>query len=176
MALRKILKFLKHMFITDDFEIDGHNWFYRISEGEYEWAAALTAHPKDESFYDPYNPFTIYAYKVRDPETGWEGYIFAIYPRGCAESACAEYVHTEATDEDLADWIESIAEIAPLYYRDPERFYEELESGDMYVLSPEELERYEFVHPTPVLARKLVDFVKRKRFVKVKHIPLATTR
>ena len=46
----------------------------------------------------------------------------------------------------------------------------------MRILSPDELEHYEFLHPTPTLARKLVDFVKRKRFIKVKHIPLATAR
>ncbi|RLG50038.1 MAG: hypothetical protein DRN90_00245 [Thermoproteota archaeon] len=177
MPLDKVLKFLKHMFITDGFKIGKHNWLYRISEGEYEWAAALTAHPKDEPLYNPYTPFTIYAYKVRDPETNWEGYILAIYPTGCAESACAEYIQTEATDKDLADWMETVAEIVPLYYSDPEEFYERLADNDMYRLSPEELELYEFLHPSPTLARKLVDSIaKRRKFVKVKHVSLAIAR
>ena len=38
-------KFLKHLFVTEDFDINGHKWYYRVSEGEYDWAAALTASP-----------------------------------------------------------------------------------------------------------------------------------
>lgn len=167
------LRRLKHMFISEGFRVGWHDWFYRLSEGEYEWTAALTAHPKDEDFSHPVNPFTIYAYKAREPEIGWEGYIFAIYPVGCGESACALYVHTEATDEDLPEWLESVAEIAPLYYSDPERFYEELSWGDMYELGPEELDRYEFIRPTPSLAKEIVNAIKGKRFIKVRHIPLA---
>lgn len=175
---RNILKFLKHLFITDDFRINGHHWYYRISEGEYEWAASLTAAPvHGETFHHPYNPFAIYAYKVRDPETGWEGYVLSFYPKGCGESACAEYILTEATDEDLPAWMEALAELAPLYYSDPEEFYHEIEESDMHVVtSDDEMEHYEFIHPTPELARKLVEFVRRKRFVNVRHLPLARTR
>ena len=173
MVFTGLLKLLKHMFVSSSFRVGEHDWFYRVSEGEYEWVAALTAHPKDVDLYDPYNPFTVYAYKVRDPETGWEGYILAVYPRGCGESACALFVHTEATDEDLVDWMEAIAEIAPLYYSSPGRFYEELESGDMRILSPEEMEQYEFIHPTPAMAKTLVGLIRRRRFVEVRRIPLA---
>jgi len=176
-TLRNMFRFLKSLFISDSFEVAGHSWYYRFSEGEYDWVASLAAAPvHGEPFHDPYNPFAIYAYKVRDPETGWEGYILELYPKGCGESACALFIHTEARDEDLLDWMEAVAEIAPLYYTDWERFYDELESGDMYLMDPEEMERYQMVPPSPQLARKLADKLSRKRFVKVKQLPMRTAR
>lgn len=158
------------MFVSDDFKVDGHSWYYRVSEGEYDWAIALSASPKDTALYSPYAPFTIYAYKVRDPDIDWEGYILAIYPKGCNESSCAIYLHTEATDDDIIDWIEEVAKLAPLLYKDPEKFYDELEEGDMSIISPEELETYKFIRPHRNLAEKLANTIRREKYVKIKRI------
>ena len=166
-------KFLKHLFVTEDFDINGHKWYYRVSEGEYDWAAALTASPKDRELYDPINPFTIYAYKVREPDIGVESYILEVYPRGCAESGCALYFSTEAADEeDLLNAMKLVAENVDLLYEDPEEFYERLRRYDINEEFPSELERYKDVYPTPSLARRIVNAIRREmRFVKVKHIP-----
>jgi len=176
-TFKGLLDSFKQLFISDSFVVGGHSWYYRFSEGEYDWVVALTAAPeRGEPFHDPYNPFAIYAYKVRDPETGWEGYIFEVYPKGCGESACAIFLHTEATDEDLLDWMEEVAKVARLYYEDWDRFWHELEEGDISMLDPEELARYEFIAPSPDLAKKLADRLRTKRFVNIKHVPLKAPR
>ncbi|GEM_PF-5378482 len=137
--------------------VKGETWVLRVNSGVYEWVASLSEEPRD--VLSSFNPFTIYAYKVRDPETGWDGWILVVYPRGCPESACAIYLHTEATDEDVLEWMKSIAEIAGLYHVDTERFYEALEEGDITILSGEDFERYELIKPSLRLASKILSRV-----------------
>ena len=168
--MRGILRRLRHMFVSDDFKVDGHSWYYRVSEGEYDWAIALSASPKDTALYSPYAPFAIYAYKVKDRYTGLEGYVLAIYPKGCEDPLCAIHVYSEIADESIVDWIESVAELAPLYYKSPTRFFEELHRRGMHVLSHEELEDYEFIRPHPGLAEKLANTIRREKYVKIKRI------
>jgi len=181
-SLRGALKALRHLILSDSFEVGGHRWIYGISEGEYGWAVRLSAAPGDP-LYDPFNPFAIYAYKYRIPEIDSETYVLFVYPRGCADISCGLVIGTQADDKDILDWIEyGIAETAGLLDTDPERFFEEIESGDMYLMSDEELEEYEKsgyyqpVKPTPDLARKLADTLSRRRFVRLKQVPLAASR
>jgi len=156
------------MFVSEDFNIGGHSWYYRVSEGEYDWTLALSASPRDTVLYSPHTPFSIYAYKVRDRYTGIDGYVLALYPKGCDDPICAVYVYSEATDENIVDWIDSIAELAPLYYKSPSKFFEELRERGMRILSPEELKEYEFIRPYSSLAEKLAYVIKREKYVKMR--------
>jgi len=181
-SLRGALKALRHLIISDSFEVGGHRWIYRISEGEYDWVVSLSAAPGDP-LYDPFNPFTIYAYKYRIPELDSETYVLLVYPRGCADISCGLIVDSEAGDKDILDSIEyGIAEIVGLLDTDPEGFFEEVESGKMHIMSDAELEEYEKsgyyqpVEPTPDLARRLADTLSRRRFVRLKQIPFAVSK
>lgn len=159
---------LRHVFISDDVLVRHEEpWRFRVSEGEYEWTVSF--HAPD----DPWNPTTLYAYKARNPKTGWEGYIVAFYPEGCPESACAHYFRTEATDEDILTLLEDMAwVVSSYYYSDLERFYDELSDLDVYELDSSELERYEFIRPTPDLAERLARRIREELGVAVKRIPL----
>ena len=167
-----ILSFLKHLFMSDDIKIGDHWWFYRISEGEYGWVASLTASPMDEELYDRFNPFAIYAFRVKHPR-GTERYIIEVLPTRCVEAeACGFFVTSEARNvRELLEDMEFIAKNIDLYYEDPEEFFEKLDWHDLYTLSPSEYEEYKEIRPTPLLARKVVDALKRMKFVRLKHIP-----
>ena len=166
--LLRLLRRLKHMFVSEDFNIGGHSWYYRVSEGEYDWTLALSASPRDTVLYSPHTPFSIYAYKVRDRYTGIDGYVLALYPKGCDDPICAVYVYSEATDENIVDWIDSIAELAPLYYKSPSKFFEELRRRGVRIISPEELKDYEFIRSYSDLAEKLAYIIKREKYVKMR--------
>ena len=75
-------------------------------------------------------------------------------------------------EEDLLNAMKLVAENVDLLYEDPEEFYERLRRYDINEEFPSELERYKDVYPTPSLARRIVNAIRREmRFVKVKHIP-----
>ena len=151
-----LLSFLKNLIVSEPITINGDKWVYRISEGEYEWAASF--HALKRGF-----PFQIFAYKMRSPEFG-ERYVFKIYPEGCVESACAIFLQTEATDRDVLDYMKYVAENAYLLKTDPEEFFDRLSWKDMYEISPRELEErnYEEIKPNRRLAKRLARFVRRK--------------
>ena len=170
--MRGILKRLRHMFVSDDFKVDGHSWYYRVSEGEYDWAIALSASPQDNLLYLPHYPFTIYAYRVRVRHTGDELYILAMYPRGCIESGCAIYLIATPppTDDELVDKMEEVAKLVPLYYEDPQSFFDKLAEKEIYPLSHTELVDFEFIRPHKGLARKFVEIIGKKKYVEIRRI------
>jgi len=156
--------FLKNLFITKEILLEYQPWVYRISEGEYEWVAALGAIGANP-LSDPYNPTTVYAYKIKDPK-GIERYILAYFPQGCPEDACATYFSSEATDKDLGEYMETL--IAKAYELEmgkinPEEFYDDLSNMNLYEIEPSELEKYEFIKPTPSLGRKILRYLKKAR-------------
>jgi hypothetical protein len=156
--------FLKNLFITKEMFLEYEPWIYKISEGEYEWVAALEA-ISPNPLYDPFNPTTVYAYRARSPE-GIKMYVFAYFPQGCPESACATYFSTGATDKNLGEYMESL--IAKAYELEmgrikPEEFFEVVGDLGFYEIEPSELEKYDFIRPTPSFGRKILDYLKKLR-------------
>jgi hypothetical protein len=156
--------FLKNLFITKEIFLEYEPWIYRISEGEYEWVAALHA-TSPNPLSNPINPTTVYAYKVKDPE-GVIRYMLAYFPEGCGESACATYFSSEASDENLGEVMEFL--IAKAYELemgkiDPEEFYDEVSWKDLYEIEPSEVDEYEVIRPTPNFGRKILDYLKKLR-------------
>jgi len=149
------------MYISKPINLDSHTWYFRISEGEYEWTIALEASYEDSDLHDAVNPFTIYAFRVEVRDVEWIGYIVAVYPRGCAESACALYFHTEFTDEDIAEALTEIAKLVHQLYDDPELFIENLREMDMRLLSPEEADIYQLIKPDPETAKRIADTIEK---------------
>jgi len=162
-------------YVSSPFRIGRQNWTYRASEGDYEWHAALEA-SGDGPFSDPFNPFAIYAYKMRDRELGADRYVLVLYPRGCFDSGCAEYISTEASDPDeLTGYMEYLAKLAPVYYRDPEEFIDMLSDKDMYLLEPSELENFDDIKPTPISGEEIAKSIKKHhRGIEIKHIKLTS--
>jgi len=164
------LGLLKHYFLsTRNIMIGGKPWYFRISEGEFEWAVSLTASD------DRWNPSSLYAYVVHDPKIGEDYYIVWLYPRGCADAACAHPLHTEAGDGGIFPLLRDIARIYErYYYSDPIKFFDKLGDLDVYELEPDEVEQADFniVRPSPSLGRKLADELRRRFHIETEHTPI----